>query len=69
MTPEGKFVTTVTESVTKPIAPKLRIKQLSRSMYFPREVLKSEADVNAYVETIRQKLLKELQGNDQIRIR
>lgn len=38
-------------------------------MYFPREVLKSETDVNAYVETIRQKLLKELQGNDQIRIR
>lgn len=69
VTPEGKFVTTVTESVTKPIAPKLRIKQLSRSMYFPREVLKSEADVNAYVETIRQRLLKELQGNDQIRIR
>ena len=48
--------------------PKPKTKVISRSAVLPTKALKSEEDVNTYVEEFRSRLLAELEGNDSIRL-
>ncbi len=52
---------------TKPVKKEI-IKQIARQQMFPAKVLKSEEDIDAYVENIRKLMKQYLQGSDGIRI-
>ena len=62
-------------SPAKPVAPdekppvkKEIIKKIARQQMFPAKVLKSEDDIDAYVENIRKQMKQYLQGSDGIQI-
>ena len=48
--------------------PKRRMKEIRRVDVLPRKTLESRAEVDAYVEALRANLLKNLDGNDAIRL-
>lgn len=54
----------------KPVAPpkKEMIKKIARQQMFPAKVLKSEEDIDAYVENIRKQMKQYMQGSDGIQI-
>jgi len=49
-------------------APKKVYRQLNRSIAFPAKTLENEADIDAYVESIRSQLKQYLQGSDGIKL-
>lgn len=51
-----------------PSAPKERIKHVERSLIFKPETLKTEAEIDYYLERVRDELVRNLAGNDGIRI-
>lgn len=51
-----------------PDAPKARVRRLGRERVCPPKRLANEAEVNAYVEEIRSRLLEALDGNDAIQL-
>lgn len=53
---------------TAPEPPKVRVRRLGRERICPPKRLTSEAEVNAYVEEIRSRLLEALEGNDAIQL-
>lgn len=62
-----KIDTAVLKAKRKPVdSPKTKV--ISRSEVLPTKALKSEADVNVYVEEFRTRLLAELEGYDSIRL-
>ena len=44
------------------------IKKIARQQMFPAKVLKSEEDIDAYVENIRKQMKQYMQGSDGIQI-
>ena len=56
------------EPTDPPKPPKPKTKVISRSTVLPTRALKSEEDVNAYVEEFRLRMLAELEGFDSIRL-
>ena len=44
------------------------IKKVARQQMFPARVLKTDADIDAYVENIRKNMKQYLQGSDGIQI-
>ena len=44
------------------------IKKIARQQMFPAKVLKSDEDIDAYVENIRKQMKQYLQGSDGIQI-
>ena len=52
----------------KPPVKKEIIKKVARQQMFPAKVLKSEDDIDAYVENIRKQMKQYLQGSDGIQI-
>lgn len=52
----------------KPPVKKEIIKKIARQQVFPAKVLKSEDDIDAYVESIRKQMKQYLQGSDGIQI-
>ena len=63
--PPVKLVGTVEE---KPPVKKEIIKKIARQQMFPAKVLKSDEDIDAYVENIRKQMKQYLQGSDGIQI-
>ena len=55
-------------SEEKPLVKKEIIKKIARQQMFPAKVLKSEDDIDAYVENIRKQMKQYLQGSDGIQI-
>ncbi len=62
-------------SPAKPVAPdekppvkKEIIKKIARQQMFPAKVLKSDADIDTYVESVRKQMKQYLQGSDGIQI-
>ena len=53
---------------SKPVDHKKKINKVYRQAAFPAKTLKSNEDVDAYVEEIRKRLKGELEGNDEIYI-
>ena len=51
-----------------PEPPKVRVRRLGRERICPPKRLTNEAEVNAYVEEIRSRLLEALEGNDAIQL-
>ncbi|WP_273384065.1 BREX system P-loop protein BrxC [Enorma phocaeensis] len=51
-----------------PPAPKPRIRRVERNLVFKPETLKTEAEIDRYLERVREELLRNLAGNDGIRI-
>ena len=52
-----------------PIPPKKEIiKKVARQQMFPAKVLKSEEEIDAYVENIRKQMKQYMQGSDGIQI-
>lgn len=47
---------------------KVIIKKVARQQMFPAKVLKSDEDIDAYVESIRKQMKQYLQGSDGIQI-
>ena len=47
-----------------PAQPEKRVKQMYRSFAFPAQQLQSEAEIDAYVESIRAKLKSAMNGYD-----
>lgn len=52
----------------KPPVKKEVIKKIARQQMFPARVLKSEDDIDAYVENVRKQMKQYLQGSDGIQI-
>ena len=61
-------VKSVGSDEAKPPAKKEIIKKIARQQMFPAKVLKSEADIDAYVENIRKQMKQYLQDSDGIQI-
>ena len=55
-------------SEEKPPVKKEIIKKIARQQMFPAKVLKSDEDIDAYVENIRKQMKQYLQGSDGIQI-
>ncbi len=49
-------------------APELKIQKCSKQFYFPSKTLRSEEDIDDYVESIRNKLKNMLAGNDAVEV-
>ena len=49
-------------------APKVNYNEATRSTILPAANLKSEADIDAYVSKLKQKLMKELEGYDELHL-
>lgn len=49
-------------------APKINYNEATRSAVLPAANLKSEADIDAYVSNLKQKLMKELEGYDELHL-
>ena len=52
----------------KPPVKKEIIKKIARQQMFPAKVLKSDEDIDAYVENIRKQMKQYLHGSDGIQI-
>ena len=61
-------VKTAGASEEKPPVKKEIIKKIARQQMFPAKVLKSDEDIDAYVENIRKQMKQYLQGSDGIQI-
>lgn len=60
--------TPVSTTTSAPEPPKVRVRRLGRERICPPKRLTNEAEVNAYVEEIRSRLLDALEGNDAIQL-
>lgn len=60
--------TPVSTTTSAPEPPKVRVRRLGRERVCPPKRLTNEAEVNAYVEEIRNRLLEALDGNDAIQL-
>ncbi len=58
----------ITPKTHTPPAPKARIKRVERNLVFRPETLKTEAEIDRYLERVREELVRNLAGNDGIRI-
>lgn len=67
-TTSGEIVNNVYQKSQVAPVPKRRMKEIRRVDVLPRKTLKSRAEVDAYVEAVRANLLKNLDGNDAIRL-
>jgi hypothetical protein len=56
------------QNTEKPVVKKEIIKKVARQQMFPAKVLKSDEDIDAYVENIRKQMKQYLQGSDGIQI-
>lgn len=65
--PKPKAVKNEPDNENKP-APKKVYRQLNRAIAFPAKTLENEADIDAYVESIRNQLKQYLQGSDGIKL-
>lgn len=67
-TTSGEIVNNVYQKSQVTPAPKRRMKEIRRVDVLPRKTLESRAEIDAYVEALRASLLKNLDGNDAIRL-
>ena len=67
-TTSGEIVNNVYQKSQVAPVPKRRMKEIRRVDVLPRKTLESRAEVDAYVEALRANLLKNLDGNDAIRL-
>ena len=63
-----KPVVSNNQNAEKPVVKKEIIKKVARQQMFPAKVLKTDEDIDAYVENIRKQMKQYLQGSDGIQI-
>ena len=67
--PKPQLSTIGTKTHTPPAPPRpARVKRVERSLIFKPETLRTEADIDRYLERVRAELIRDLAGNDGIRI-